>query len=588
MSTSNGKITAPVTILDVARTIGVASMDLGRLCTSSNVNKWSKYKPEQYRSVDALTDEQHRNAVNLVGTIVPYGLFKKTAGVEKYWCVGATVNSADTLRNQATIEEIKEGMKWNYVGQPKVDETRVLGTVNGNTIYATQGDYRCRQSDFEGYDHLAKPIIEVEWVNLKPSDEGLGGLFAKITYNDVNVAEDYGGLTRADLGISGYTLALIGQTVNNEFITETGSITHPRYIIAGHTQTTIDGKTAIGFTTKELLPLMGDVNFFFVLVNKSIAWDIYSEGKIGDTYINAEGWIDYDTYYYPYMSTLPDNAYFVEGSAYRASFPDGVGTVIWSTPLYYDFIYSGEYVKLYADIEVYKSTTVRFEDTFATFNSAQGNMGFTLKTEFSLSDDVRRAYRRLTFAIVETPQTEYLTDNYLNKCGDGMAAFYSGLKPLVRNMVTSSGNYADLYLRFDSETSGCIVYRIKDANGNVVRTVDVRTDWGKIVDSFHTLYEEIILENIVSPRNQIVGFALRLKMKAGSNSAYYAVYTSTGTNSMTGSSEDTTFEEYPILGALESANKYWDIEVLLPDDLVPSVSPYGGKVTITYDVNKTV
>lgn len=589
MSTSNGKITAPVTLLDIARTIGVASDDLGTLCTSPNVNKHSKYKPEQYRSANDLTDEQHRNAVNLVGTIVPYGLFKKTAGVTKYWCSGATVNSIDALTNQGTIEEVKQGMVWNYEGQPKVDRTRVLGTVKGKTVYATQGDFRCRKADFAGYDHRAKPFIEVKWVKVKESDEGLGGLFAKITYNDVDVAEDYGGLTREDLGLEGYRLVLVGQTVDNQTIVETGYTEQPRYIIAGHTQTTIDDTMALGFTDLKLAPLMGDVNFFFILVNKNIEWSLYAESIINGVFVNPDGWTSGNTYYYPIMKTLPDIAYFVEGSAYRASFPDGLGTVIWGTEEYNNNIAGGDYIKLYADVEVYKSTSVDFwKNIYATFNSAQGNMGFTLKTKLSLLDDVRRAYRRLTFAKAHEAQTLYTTNNYLNKCGDGAAVFYSGLKPLVRNMVTSSGNYADLYLRFDSDVSGCIVYRIKDANGNVLRTVDIYTGWGEMVNSYHNMYEEIILENIVSVRNQVIGFALRMKMKAGSDNAYYVVYSSTGTKTIGGASyEDTTFEEYPVLGALESNSKYWDIEVLLPDDVVTDVSPYGGDVMITYDVNKT-
>lgn len=334
---------------------------------------------------------------------------------------------------------------------------------------------------------------------------------------------------------------------------------------------------------------MGDVNFFFILVNKEIEWDIYAESMNGGIYVNPEGWKYDNTYYYPKMKTLPDNAYFVEGSAHRVNFPDGLGTVIWGTEEYNNNIAGGDYIRLYADVEVYNDNTVTFGDRYATFMAGQGNMGFILKTNISLLDDVRRAYRRLTFAKVHETQPLYTTDNYLNKCGHGAATFYGGIKPLVRNMITSSGNYADLYLRFDSDVSGCIVYRIKDANGNILRTVDVYTGWGEVINSHHNMYEEVILENIVSARNQVVGFSLRMKMKAGSNSANYVIYESTGTKTINGSSyEDTTFEEYPILGGLEANNKYWDIEVLLPRDVLADMSPYGGEVMITYDVNKTV
>ena len=45
MSNSNGVISAPVSIDDVKAVLGESSNDLATLCTSSNINMWSKYKP---------------------------------------------------------------------------------------------------------------------------------------------------------------------------------------------------------------------------------------------------------------------------------------------------------------------------------------------------------------------------------------------------------------------------------------------------------------------------------------------------------------------------------------------------------------
>lgn len=46
MAHSNGRITAPIGIdSDIGPVLGVASTDLGTLCLSDRVNKWSKYKP---------------------------------------------------------------------------------------------------------------------------------------------------------------------------------------------------------------------------------------------------------------------------------------------------------------------------------------------------------------------------------------------------------------------------------------------------------------------------------------------------------------------------------------------------------------
>ena len=589
MSTSNGKITAPVTIGDIARTIGVASGDLGTLCTSGIINKWSKYKPEQYMSFNELTDEQHRNAVNLVGTIVPYGLFKKPAATGSYHCTGATVNSVESLTNQSDIDTVKEGMKWGYEGRVRKDDNNQIGEINGKPIYATQGGFPCRLSDFNGYYHYSRNPIEIQWVKIKESDEGLGGLFAKITYNDVDTAEDYGGLTREDLGLRGYKLVLIGQSVDNQVITETGQTNHPRYVIAGHSSTVIDGKAALGYTDLKLAPLMGDVNFFFVLVNKEIEWDIYAESMNGGICVNPDGWKNDNTYYYPKMKTLPDIAYFVEGSAYRASFPDGKGTMIWSTELWYNYIYSGEYVKVYANAEVYdyQGNTVKFENVYTTFRDwAGGNRGFTLHTDKELLNDVRRAYRRLTFSCTtQTPLQSYVTNEYLNRCASDTAALIGGLKPLICDAQTSvAQTTADIYLKYDANTQrGCIVIRYKE-NGAVVMTKELYTGFGEQFGYGVMVYKSITLENIVDVRNQTIGF--RIIITAVDN--HVITYSSLNEN------DGILYRGiYPMpFGMVWDSEggkaEYTDIKVLLPDDLVGQVNYYGGDVLITYDVEQSV
>lgn len=54
MSVSNGKITAPVSIADVAQCLGVGSYDLGTLCANSHgkINMWSRMKPIRTSSPD--------------------------------------------------------------------------------------------------------------------------------------------------------------------------------------------------------------------------------------------------------------------------------------------------------------------------------------------------------------------------------------------------------------------------------------------------------------------------------------------------------------------------------------------------------
>ncbi len=45
MSVENGVITSPVSVFDVRKVLGVASTDVGTLCTSKKINMWSRYKP---------------------------------------------------------------------------------------------------------------------------------------------------------------------------------------------------------------------------------------------------------------------------------------------------------------------------------------------------------------------------------------------------------------------------------------------------------------------------------------------------------------------------------------------------------------
>ena len=56
MSVSNGIITAPVSIEDVATCLGGGSYDLGKLCTSEKINKWSFYKPVVKNQIQEMSD----------------------------------------------------------------------------------------------------------------------------------------------------------------------------------------------------------------------------------------------------------------------------------------------------------------------------------------------------------------------------------------------------------------------------------------------------------------------------------------------------------------------------------------------------
>lgn len=71
MAVSSGIITAPVSIGDVATCLGVGSYDLGTLCVSDKINKWSRRKPISLAQIGELTDAQFKS--NGFGLTVPTG-----------------------------------------------------------------------------------------------------------------------------------------------------------------------------------------------------------------------------------------------------------------------------------------------------------------------------------------------------------------------------------------------------------------------------------------------------------------------------------------------------------------------------------
>lgn len=74
MSLSNGILSKPITIAEVAQCLGVSSQDLGTLCTSSQINMWAKYKPVKRNSYSELTEDERKG--------VGYGVKATTIDVD--------------------------------------------------------------------------------------------------------------------------------------------------------------------------------------------------------------------------------------------------------------------------------------------------------------------------------------------------------------------------------------------------------------------------------------------------------------------------------------------------------------------------
>lgn len=121
MSNSDGRITRPVNFADVQKVLGRSFNDEGMLCTSDNINKWSKSKPYNYSSLSPLVDTEKKGTPAQNAEGIFYGL--KAISV---------AGKLSELHN-ATYE---------YVGVPK-----------------GSADSPYRISDFDGYDDNAVPTI---------------------------------------------------------------------------------------------------------------------------------------------------------------------------------------------------------------------------------------------------------------------------------------------------------------------------------------------------------------------------------------------------------------------------------------------
>lgn len=119
MGTSNGKITAPVSIEDVSSTLGVGNYDLGYLCANSHgkINPWARYKP------------------------VVYSKMAPTA-TEKWW----QANDGNCGIVPKNITHYSDSVNW------------ADGSMNGWRYMAPTGkDFSpFRLLDFDGYNHKAE------------------------------------------------------------------------------------------------------------------------------------------------------------------------------------------------------------------------------------------------------------------------------------------------------------------------------------------------------------------------------------------------------------------------------------------------
>lgn len=122
MGTSNGKIFKPVDASDVMRCLGEDSLDVGVLCRSGKINKWSKHKPVRRSTPGVLTEEDFMG--NYTGEV--YG-----------------------LRMPSDLESLIDVLEMDY------EYIRPTG----------RPDSLFRLRDFDGYDHYARPVVIGELID---------------------------------------------------------------------------------------------------------------------------------------------------------------------------------------------------------------------------------------------------------------------------------------------------------------------------------------------------------------------------------------------------------------------------------------
>ncbi|NCB96497.1 MAG: hypothetical protein EOM35_08615 [Negativicutes bacterium] len=123
----------------VKQAIGLSSDNVGYLCSSLNINKWSKFKPISYASNTGI-----------------YG---------------------ETGNNDTVLKNLNYGLT-----ATKIDRT-TLATTEWSYLRPTGGQYSpYRLGDFRGYNHQAKPFIRIDDVQWNPNTTPVESLTITPTY----------------------------------------------------------------------------------------------------------------------------------------------------------------------------------------------------------------------------------------------------------------------------------------------------------------------------------------------------------------------------------------------------------------------
>jgi hypothetical protein len=204
MAITDGKILLPTSIAEVAEVLGESTRDLGRLCVSERINKFSRSKPINVTTYRAITDAERIKANN--GLVIPkYGSLASLREAVLSGSVAWDYNRPSKyyrLTDFAGYNHSAEDWALDYEGNAIFNSTVFVSTED-NRIY--DGTEITHWIDYEDPDHSASPLLypndwnETSGENLRALRLGLVLISTAtsevwIRSNEGTLAEGYDGL----------------------------------------------------------------------------------------------------------------------------------------------------------------------------------------------------------------------------------------------------------------------------------------------------------------------------------------------------------------------------------------------------------
>lgn len=181
MSIVDGIIKAPVSIEDVAKTLGVNSLDVGTLCTSDHIKMWSRFKPVK---------------IGLLFT-------EATTGVQAWWKGSDGSCGISAAGGKASSWT---GIPALYSGDGK-NGWKYLPPTGGITS-------PFRLTDFNGYDHAASPpVLSMDVPEKVKRDDTLYVSFE--ANDDTDDESQPGSLSLKDITLAGISTLYYGIVVTD-------------------------------------------------------------------------------------------------------------------------------------------------------------------------------------------------------------------------------------------------------------------------------------------------------------------------------------------------------------------------------------